>query len=125
MNDNLTTLVIGLASLVSFVCFIMVLIQMFQRGANGIAIVCLVLCLCCGLGGVITFIYGWTKARDWNMVRLMTVWTVAFAINFVAGTVNPAPFRSVREMLHVEARPAGGAAVYCLSETFIAEDYGS
>ena len=44
------------------------------------------------------------------MVNLMTVCTVAFAIDVVAGTVNLAPFRPLREMLHVEARPVGRAA---------------
>ena len=45
------------------------------------------------------------------MVNLMTVCTVAFAIDVVAGTVNLAPFRPLREMLHVEARPVGRAAL--------------
>jgi hypothetical protein len=35
------------------------------------------------------------------MVNVMTVWTVAFAIDVVAGVVNPAPIRLVRDMLHV------------------------
>jgi hypothetical protein len=100
MNDTLAGLVAGLASLVSLICFIVVLIQMFQHGATGVGITCIALTLCCGLGGLITFIYGWTKARDWKMVNLMTVWTVAFAINVVAGIVNPAPLRLVRETLH-------------------------
>src|SRR5262245_35504128 len=97
MNDTLAGLVVGLASLVSFICFIVVLIQMFQHGATGMGIACIALTLCCGLGGLITFVYGWVKARDWNMVNLMTVWTVAFAINVVAGIVNPAPLRFVRQ----------------------------
>jgi hypothetical protein len=100
MSDTLAGLAIGLASLVSLICFILVLIQMFQRGATGLGIACIVLSLCCGLGGLITFIYGWAKARDWNMVNLMTIWTVAFVIDVLAGIVNPAPFRFVRETLH-------------------------
>jgi hypothetical protein len=105
MDGTLANLVLGLASLVSFVCFILVLIQMFQRGATGLGIACLALFLCCGLGGLITFIYGWVKSRDWNMRNLMTVWTVAFAIQLVAGSLNPAPFRAVRQMLQAEERP--------------------
>jgi hypothetical protein len=100
MSDSLAGLVVGLASLVSLICFILVLIQMFQRGATGMGLTCLALILCCGLGGLITFVYGWVKARDWNMVNLMTVWTVAFALDVLAGIVNPAPFLLVREMLH-------------------------
>ena len=105
MNDTLATIVVGLASLVSLACFILVLIQMFQRGASGMGIACIGLTLCCGLGGLIAFIYGWAKARDWNIVKLMTVWTVAFAIDVMAGTINPAPFRPVREMLGAVRRP--------------------
>jgi hypothetical protein len=100
MNDTLAQLVVGLSSLVSFICFILVLIQMFQRGATGTGIACVVLTLCCGLGGLIAFVYGWIKARDWNLTNVMTIWTVAFVIDGLAGIVNPAPFRFVREMLH-------------------------
>ena len=54
---------------------------------------------------MIAFIYGWTKARDWNIRNVMTAWTVAFAIDILAGSLNPAPFRQVREMLRFEAQP--------------------
>ena len=100
MSDTLAGVVVGLASLVSLICFILVLIQMFQRGQTGMGIACVALSLCCGLGGLITFVYGWVKARDWNMVNTMTIWTVAFAVDALAGILNPAPFRLVREMLH-------------------------
>jgi hypothetical protein len=100
MNDTLATTLVGLSTLVSFICFVLVIVQMFQRGASGMGIACLLLTLCCGIGGLVTFVYGWMKAREWNMVNLMTVWTVAFAIDLVAGAVNPAPFRPLREMLH-------------------------
>ena len=65
-----------------------------------LGITCLVLFLCCGLGGAIAFIYGWVQARSWNIVNLMTAWTVAFAIDAIAGIVNPAPYHFVRAMLH-------------------------
>jgi len=100
MNDTLANLVVGLASLVSLICFILVLIQMFQRGATGMGIACIVLGFCCGLGGLIAFVYGWTKARPWNMNNLMTVWTVAAVIDVVAGIMNPAPIWIVRDTLH-------------------------
>jgi hypothetical protein len=99
MNDTLAAAIIGLASLVSFVCFVLVLIQMFQHGKTGLGIVCVVLFLCCGLGGLITFVYGWMQAKPWNMTNLMTIWTVAFAIDVVAGIINPAPFQQVRGVL--------------------------
>jgi hypothetical protein len=103
MNDTLATVVVGLASLVSFICFILVLVQMFQRGAKGIAITCIVLTFCCGVGPLITFVYGWVKASAWNISTLMTIWTVAIAIDVVAGSLNPAPFLHFRETIHFPA----------------------
>jgi hypothetical protein len=98
MSDSVAGLVVGLSTLVSVVCFVVLIVQMFQRGAVGLGVACIVLSLCCGLGGVVAFVYGWAKARDWNLVNLMTVWTVAFAIDLAAGIANPAPLRFVQSM---------------------------
>lgn len=107
MNDTLAGIVVACATLVSFVCFILVLVQMFQHGATGMGIACIVLGFCCGIGGLIAFIYGWMNARRWNIERLMTVWSVAFAIDVVAGIMNPAPFQQGRNILHVQTVPEG------------------
>jgi hypothetical protein len=98
MNDTLASAVLGISGLTSFICFILVLVQMFQRGRAGLAITCIVLGLCCGLGGIVAFVYGWLRARDWNIANLMTVWTVAYAILFLAGIANPAPIRNVQRI---------------------------
>jgi hypothetical protein len=100
MNDTLAYLIIGAASVVSVICFIVVVLQMFQRGATGMGIACIVLSLCCGVGGLIAFVYGWMKAGQWQITNLMTVWTVAVAIDVVAGSINPAPIVSVRHMVN-------------------------
>jgi hypothetical protein len=55
-----------LAGLGSLVCFILVLVQMFQRGQTTLGIVCIVLVFC-GIGGLIAFIYGWMKHREWGI----------------------------------------------------------
>ena len=45
---------IGLITgIVSLVCYILVIVKMFQHGQTVLGIVCLVLLLCCGLGGLI------------------------------------------------------------------------
>ena len=95
MNDALASLIVGVSSLVCFICYVLLLIQMFQRGMVGLGIAFIALTVCCGLGMLIGLIYGWTKARVWNLNNLMTVWTVAFAIDLVAGIINPSPFRFV------------------------------
>ena len=89
MNDALAATLVWIASPASLICFILALIQMFQRGDTGIGIACIALTLCCGLGGLITFVYGWFKARQWNIVNLMTLWTIAFAIDVLAVVLNP------------------------------------
>jgi hypothetical protein len=99
MNDTLTTIVVSASSLVSFICFIVVLVQMFQRGKTGMGILCIVLTLCCGIGGLITFVYGWVKATEWKTFNLMLVWTIALAIVVAAGAINPAPFKPLRDMV--------------------------
>jgi hypothetical protein len=100
MSDEMTTLVVEVAGLVSFVCFVVVSIQMFQHGATALGVTCIVLTRCCGLGGLIAFIYGWVKAGEWKIGNLMTVWTVAFAIDIVASSLNPAPSLSLRQLGH-------------------------
>lgn len=95
--DTLALILGSLAGLVSLVCYVLVIIQMFQHGQTGLAVVCLVLLLCCGLGGLIAFVFGWMRARDWNITNLMTVWTVAFVIEVAAGVMNPAPYRQLQQ----------------------------
>jgi hypothetical protein len=97
VGDTLTIVILGAASLVSLICLIVVWIQMFQRGATALALACILLTFCCGVGTLITFVYGWIKAAEWKITNVMLVWTVAAAINIVAGSINPAPIRSVRE----------------------------
>ena len=89
MNDALARTLVWIASPTALICFVLVLIQMFQRGDRSIGIACIALTLFCGLGGLITFVYGWFKARQWNIVNLMTLWTIAFAIDVLAVVLNP------------------------------------
>jgi hypothetical protein len=89
-------MILGFVSgLGSLVCYVLVLIKMFQNGKTGLAVACIVLLFCCGLGGLITFIYGWMKAGEWGITNIMTIWTVFFVINIVSGVMNPAPFQQL------------------------------
>jgi hypothetical protein len=71
------------------VCFILVLIQMFQRGKGGLGVVCIVLTLCCGIGALVAFIYGWVVSRPWNITTIMLVWTVAWILTVIGYALNP------------------------------------
>jgi hypothetical protein len=96
MNDALATGIVAIASLASLVCFILVIIEMLQRGAVAMAVTCILLSLCCFLGGFVAFVYGWTRSSDWNIATVMKVWTAAFIVDLLAGFINPAPWRLVQ-----------------------------
>ncbi len=57
------------------VCLVMVLIKMFQAGEQTMGIVCIVLLLVCGIGGLVVFVLGWINATKWNIKNLMWAWT--------------------------------------------------
>jgi hypothetical protein len=98
MSDALATGIVAIASLVSLVCFILVVIEMLRRGAVTMGVTCILLSLCCGLGGLVAFVYGWMRSDDWNIAQVMKVWTVAFIIDVLAGIINPAPLRSLQQL---------------------------
>ena len=68
----------SIAGLVSLVCFIMIVIQMFQHNMTGLGIVCIVLFLCIGVGGIIALVVGWQNADRWGIRQLMMVYTISF-----------------------------------------------
>jgi hypothetical protein len=74
------------------VCFILVLMKMFQSGEQTMGIVCIVLALCCGIGGLVAFVYGWINVTKWDLKNIMWIWTglfiatiVLYAIAMVSG----------------------------------------
>ncbi len=70
------------------VCFILVIVAMFQRGSSGMAIVCLVL-VCCGIGGLVAYVYGWIKSGEWGLKNVMIVWTVCLILCVVGNALAP------------------------------------
>ena len=94
-------IVVGLASLVFFV---LVVIQMFKRDQSNLGIICIVLTFCTGIGPLIAFVYGWMKATEWDIKKIMTYWTICFVLQFVligvavgtalagAATMDPSQF---------------------------------
>jgi hypothetical protein len=82
----------GIGGLGALICFILVLVKMFQNGATGLAIACIVLAFCCGIGALIAFIYGWIKSGEWNLRNVMLVWTVCIVLSVIGNAMNPAQF---------------------------------
>jgi len=64
----------ALVGIGGLVCFILVIVKMFQVGEQTMAIVCLVLILCC-VGGLVAFVYGWINAKKWDITNIMWIWT--------------------------------------------------
>lgn len=84
-------IILILLGLTSLVCFILVVVRMFQEGQTGLGIVT-ILTLFCGIGGLIAFVYGWIKSKDWNLQTVMLVWTVVVVASIalqVYLTMNP------------------------------------
>ena len=69
-----------LVGIVVLVCFIMVLVQMFKHEQNGLGIACIILAFCTGIGPLIAFVYGWIKAKEWDLKKVMLAWTVAIVL---------------------------------------------
>ena len=75
-------------AIVSLLCYFYVLYQMWENAETVIAIVCLVGMCVLGLGGIVAFVYGWIKARDWEIVPVMAIWSGAIALNIVLAVAN-------------------------------------
>jgi hypothetical protein len=89
----------------SLVCFILVLIQMFKRGQTGLGVACIVLAFCCGIGGLVAFIYGWMKAKEWNIQNIMFAWTGFFVVGLV---INGLQFNTIMEQIQQQLKQQGG-----------------
>ncbi len=75
----------GLAGLVVLICYIVVLLAMFKAGQSGLAIVCILLSLCFGVGFLVAFVVGWQRSSEWNLKNVMIIYTVALLICFIGG----------------------------------------
>jgi hypothetical protein len=82
----------GLSFLVEIVCFILIVVKMFQTGNTGLGIASIVLVFCCGIGGLLAFIMGWVKNREWNARQIMLIWTAAIIVHFIGGVLSPPDF---------------------------------
>jgi hypothetical protein len=87
--------------LVGLVCYIIVVVKMFQNNKTTPGIISLVGLLACGLGYLYALVYGWTKAKDWNITPLMIVWTLAFLVGI---GINMMTFREAMNQMRVQAQ---------------------
>jgi hypothetical protein len=92
--DTLGQIIGGIGGLGMLVCYIMFIVTMFQRGATGLAILFLVLSLCCGVGLLVAFIYGWIKHREWGITNLMMIWSVFIGMSIIGGVLSPTDYQA-------------------------------
>ena len=69
-------------ALPSLVCLIIAWVAMFQQGKTGRGISCILLTFLCGIGGLITFIWGW-MSNNVN-IKVMIAWTLLIIMSTVA-----------------------------------------
>jgi hypothetical protein len=90
--QTLGTILGAVGGLICLVCHILVIVQMFQHNQTGLGVACIVLTLCCGLGLLFTFIYGWVKATPWRIQNLMIIFTVGFGLQVVGNIMAPVDY---------------------------------
>jgi hypothetical protein len=91
--DTLGLILSAVAGIGSLVCFILVLVQMFNRGQTTLGIVCIVLLFCCGIGGLVAFVYGWMKHREWGITNVMIAWSCFWVLGIIGGVMHPVNFQ--------------------------------
>ena len=72
-----------IAGIASLVCFVLVVVKMFQNEQTGLGIACIALAFCTGLGMPIAFIFGWVKSKEWDLKKVMVIWSVTWALQIV------------------------------------------
>ena len=75
-----------IAGLISLGCFLLVLYVMYDNSESTMLVICLLGVCLAGIGGLIVFVYGWTKATEWDIAWIMKIWTGA-AVASIAITV--------------------------------------
>jgi hypothetical protein len=80
-------LLAGVCVIGSLVCLILVLVKMFQQGKTGLGIACILLVLFCGIGVLVTFVYGWMNATEWGIKNVMLAWTACIVVGILCNVI--------------------------------------
>ena len=78
---QILAILVGLGSLV---CWVFVLIKIFQDKNIGVGIVGII----CPL---VAFIYGWVKANEYGIQKIMLIWTALIVAGIVLNVAMPRP----------------------------------
>lgn len=99
----------GLLFLIALVLGIMVVVKMCKNGQQGLGIAAGVLMFCSGIGHLIALIFGWMKAKEWNIKSLMLGYTFCLIGSLVIGLSGYGMWavRVVKELPNLE----GGVSI--------------
>jgi hypothetical protein len=61
----------------------------FYATAANVQVVIARALICCGIGGLVAFVFGWIKSSEWNAKGIMLIWTIAIIAGIVLGIVHP------------------------------------
>jgi hypothetical protein len=79
---NIISLLALAIGVVSIICWIKVLIVIFNKAGVGLGILGIIC-------PIFTFIWGWVKNAEYNLKKIMLIWTIAtgasFVLNILAG----------------------------------------
>ncbi len=78
----------GLSSLfgiAAFVCYVLIVIKMFQNNQTGLGIGSIVGIFLCGIGYILTLIFGWKNKNAWGLQTVMPIYTVSLILSIVLG----------------------------------------
>lgn len=73
----------GLLMLGAFVCCIIVIVKMFQNNQTGIGIASIIGLFICGIGYILTLIYGWQNKVAWGLQKVMPIYTGCLVLGLV------------------------------------------
>ena len=104
MQTLLGWILSSVGGLMILVCLILVWVKMFQNGKTGLAILFIVL-TCCGIGMLVTFIYGWVKSGEWNIRNIMWAWTAGLVLSIIGAALNPAQYTDIQRQIQQQQVP--------------------
>jgi hypothetical protein len=102
--DTVGTILSWVGSLIILVCHIIVIVKMFQHGQTALGIIAII-GTCCLFGLLLTLIYGWMRATQWNIKNVMLAYTVGWVLDIAGTAMNPAQFTDIQTRIQ-QQQPA-------------------
>jgi hypothetical protein len=91
-------ILVGIGGLIMLIRHIIVIVKMFQHGQTALGIITAIL-TCCGVGFLVSLIYGWIKSTEWNIKNVMLVYSLGVAAHIVGEVMTPVDVSAIRKQL--------------------------